>query len=297
MGSHVNIAVLPVAGLGSRFLPATKSMPKEMLPVVDKPLVAYAVEEAVRAGIRTFVFVTSRHKKSLEDYFDDHPEMAQELAAAQKADLQEVLAQTRPAHCQFYFVRQTEPRGTGDALFRAQALVQDQPFAVLFPDELMLEAPGNAGALSELVQAFEATGGKSVLGVVDVPAEQTRAYGIVEPGRWLNADRCEALGIVEKPKNQPPSTLATVGRYIFSAGFMQRLAVIQDQLHGREVFMTDAIAAACAAGDVVAQRMSAERFDCGSKQGYLQAQLAFALRRPELADELKAYLHKVCMQG
>lgn len=287
MNPPVSIAVFPVAGLGTRFLPATKSIPKEMLPVVDKPLMAYALEEAYRAGIRQFVFVTSRHKKALEDYFDDHPEMQEELEAAGKAELLDVLKQTRPRDASFFFTRQNQPRGTGHALYCAEPLVREQAFAVLFPDELMVDE--GQPALGELVSAYARTG-FSVLGVMDVPVEQTRSYGIVVPSETLDTDLVLASGIVEKPKSNPPSRLATVGRYVFAPGFMQRLAAIQDIVHGREVYMTDAIQAAAEAGQVVAKTMSAQRFDCGSKQGYLQANAYLAMRHPELGPEFREFV-------
>lgn len=283
----VDVAVLPVAGLGSRFLPATKSVPKEMLPVVDKPLVAYAVEEALQAGVREFVFVTSRHKKALEDYFDDHPEMQAELEAAGKAALLQELRQTRCAGASYYFVRQTEPRGTGDAVWRAQALVGSRAFAVLFPDELLVAPVGDPSALQQLVQAH-ARDGRGALGVL--PVNNPQDYGVVELAGPLQGHQAQVRHIVEKPKEKAPSNLAVVGRYVFAAGFMGHLERIQNTMHGREVYLTDAIEAACAQGQMNAVELRAQRFDCGSKLGYAQANVALALARPELDGPLRAYL-------
>lgn len=289
--TSVDVAVLPVAGLGSRFLPATKSVPKEMLPVVDKPLVAYAVEEALQAGVREFVFVTSRHKKALEDYFDDHPEMQAELEAAGKAALLQELRQTRCADASYHFVRQTEPRGTGDAVWRAKAVVGERPFAVLFPDELLVAPAGEWSALQQLERAH-ARFGLGALGVL--PVDNPQDYGVVELDGPLDASGlAHVRHIVEKPKGVAPSNLAVVGRYVFAAGFMTHLERIQQTLHGREVYLTDAIEAACARGQMNVVQLQAQRFDCGSKLGYAQANIALALARPELGAPLRAYLSQI----
>lgn len=286
----VQIAVLPVAGLGTRFLPATKSIAKEMLPVVDKPLVAYAVEEALRAGIRTFVFITSRHKKSIEDYFDEHPEMASELEAAGKEHLLEVLSQTLPRNATFLFQRQWAPNGTADAVYRAQPVVRDAPFAVLFPDELMVDR--GVPALGELIEVYAKTEGKSVIGVVEVPKHETPSYGILKPGCAIGTGVFNVEGIVEKPKYDPPSNYAAIGRYVFSAGFMREVYAVHQVLHGRETCLTDAVERAAQQDRVVAKVITARRFDCGSKQGYMQAACAIALQRADLGPGLETFLRK-----
>lgn len=282
---------MPVAGLGSRFLPATKSTPKEMLPVVDKPLVAYAVEEAVKSGITRFVFITSRHKKSLEDYFDNNPEMELELAIAQKASLLEVLKQTRPQGVEFVFIRQPAPRGSGDAIWRAFRSVGKNPFGVMLPDELLVQNSSGPD-MRQLMDVFNATGGKNVVGVQRV--ENPQNYGIVSikdklPG--LNA--WPVNKIVEKPKNNPPSDLGAVGRYVFNAQFWEHLSNNQHVGHGAEICLTDAMAAACTENDMVAALLDSKRFDCGSKQGYLQATVTLALERADLGPEFKEFLKAV----
>lgn len=286
----VQIAVLPVAGLGSRFLPATKSVPKEMLPVVDKPLVAYAVEEALRAGIRTFVFITSRHKKSIEDYFDEHPEMASELEAAGKVHLLDVLSQTLPKDATFFFQRQWSPNGTADAVYRAQPIVRDAPFAVLFPDELLIDS--GTPALGELINVYDKTEGQSVIGVVKVPHQETSSYGILRPGPSVGQGAFRVSGIVEKPKIDPPSNFAAIGRYVFSAGFMREVQAVHRVLHGRETCLTDAVERAALQERVVAKIIEARRFDCGSKLGYVQATCALALQRADLGPDLEVFLRK-----
>lgn len=284
---------MPIAGLGSRFLPATKSIPKEMLPVVDRPLIAYAVEEALQAGIREFVFVTSRSKKALEDYFDVNPEMQAELEAAGKEDLLKELRQTVCSSASYIFLRQPQPRGTGDALWRAHPVVGERPFGVMFPDELLLAKDGLPNAMTQLVRAYE-THGKGAIGVM--PVQNPSAYGVVALAEAL-APNCSLVeGIVEKPKVNPPSNLAAVGRYVFAGGFMRHLGAIQDRVHGREVYLTDAIELACKERTMSCVTLQAQRFDCGSKLGYAQANLALALAREDFGEELCQYALALCSE-
>lgn len=291
MSSSVRYAVLPVAGLGTRFLPATKSIPKEMLPVVDRPLVAYAVEDAYRAGIRNFVFVTSRSKKAVEDYFDHNHEVHAELEAAGKHELLEVLRQTCPRDASFVFVRQPHPRGLGHAVYCAEPVVRDEAFAVLLPDELMVSQSWQPSATQELV-ACHAHTGADVIGVMQVAPEETRSYGIVAPRSSISGNRFAMADMVEKPKRAAPSNYAAIGRYVFGPGFMRRLAHLEAGVGG-EVQLTDAIAAKARSGELVyAQTLQALRFDCGSKVGFLQATVHLALGRSDLSQPFEAWLRE-----
>jgi UTP--glucose-1-phosphate uridylyltransferase len=292
MSQSVRFAVLPVAGLGTRFLPATKSIPKEMLPVVDRPLVAYAVEDAYRAGIRTFVFITSRSKKAVEDFFDRNNEVHAELEAAGKHELLEVLRRSCPPDANFVFVRQPQPRGLGHAVYCAEPIVRDEPFAVLLPDELMVSEPWQSSATQELVSAFNRTGADTI-GVIRVPKEATKQYGIVAPKIDLGsigADGFELADMVEKPTQNAPSQYAAIGRYVFGRGFMCRLAHLEAG-QGGEIQLTDAIALkARSGGPVRALPLKATRFDCGSKLGFLQATVHMALAREDLGPAFQAWL-------
>jgi len=278
-------AVFPVAGIGSRFLPATKASPKEMMPVVDKPLIQYAVEEAVAAGITDMVFITGRNKRAIEDHFDMAYEVEAELAARGKHELLKAVQNVVPRHVNCIYIRQPEPLGLGHAILCAQPVVQDEPFAVILADDLI---DGDPPVIRQMVDIFSSHQ-CSVLGVQDVPREQTRQYGIVRATN-IGSGLEEVQGIVEKPHPQDaPSTLAVVGRYILTARIFHHLSQIQTGAGG-EIQLTDGIAALMQEEKVLAYRFDGTRYDCGSKLGYLKAQVAFGLKHAEFNKEFAAYL-------
>ncbi|WP_435628473.1 UTP--glucose-1-phosphate uridylyltransferase GalU [Candidatus Ferrigenium straubiae] len=278
-------AVFPVAGMGSRFLPATKASPKEMMPIVDKPLIQYAVEEAVAAGITDMVFITGRNKRAIEDHFDKAYELEAELEMRGKEELLRLVREVIPAHINCIYIRQAEALGLGHAVLCAQPVVQDEPFAVILADDLI---DGDTPIVSQMVEVF----GQhqcSILGVQDVPREQTRSYGIVA-ATPLGPDIEEVHSIVEKPKPEDaPSTLAVVGRYILTPRIFHHLQQVQAGAGG-EIQLTDGIAALMREEKMLAYRFKGIRYDCGSKLGYLQATVALGLRHPEVRDEFAAYL-------
>lgn len=281
-------AVFPVAGLGSRFLPATKATAKEMLPIVDKPLIQYAVEEAVEAGITDMVFITGRNKRAIEDHFDKAYELEATLEAAGKKELLRIVQEVVPKHINCIYIRQAEPLGLGHAVLCAHPIVQDEPFAVILADDLM---EGEPAIMKQMVDVFERHQ-CSVLAVQDVPRNQTKQYGIVsvthiEP----NVERVNA--IVEKPTpKEAPSTLAVVGRYILTPRIFKHLQAIQPGAGG-EIQLTDGIAALMQYESLLAYRFNGTRYDCGSKLGYLKAQVAFALKHEELSAEFSEYLKEL----
>lgn len=282
-------AVFPVAGMGSRFLPATKAIAKEMLPIVDKPLIQYAVEEAIAAGITDIIFVTGRTKRSIEDHFDKAYELETELEARGKADLLAIARGTSPKGISFSYTRQSEPLGLGHAVLMAKALVGDEPFAVILPDDFIDPKEGGVGALIEMVHAYRANAGASVLAVQNVERSQTASYGIVST-TVLDALNEIVTGIVEKPKPEvAPSTLAVVGRYILAPEIFGYIEKIKPGAGG-ELQLTDAIAAMLKDKPVIANRFTGTRYDCGSKLGYLQATVACGLKHPETRDDFAAYL-------
>lgn len=281
-------AVFPVAGLGTRFLPATKASPKEMLPIVDKPLIQYAVEEAAAAGIREMIFVTGRSKRSIEDHFDGARELELELAARGKTKLLEQVRNLLPRDVCYSYVRQTEPLGLGHAVLCARALVGNEPFAVVLADDLI-----DAGkpVLRQMTEEFARRGG-AVIGVQNVPRDQTHEYGIVaaEPA---GARIHRVKHIVEKPRpEEAPSALAVVGRYILTPAIFDKLARLRPGAGG-EIQLTDAIQALLADEPVFAYEFFGRRYDCGSKLGYLQATIAYALKHPELGEPFAAYLQAI----
>lgn len=281
-------AVFPVAGMGSRFLPATKASPKEMMPVVEKPLIQYAVEEAVEAGITDMVFITGRNKRSIEDHFDKAYELEAELAARGKIELLRIVQEVIPKHVNCIYIRQTEALGLGHAVLCAQPVVQDEPFAVILADDLI---DGETLVVKQMTEVF-ARHRCSILGVQEVPREQTRQYGIVSSTN-LEPGVEKVNGIVEKPKPEvAPSTLAVVGRYILTPRIFHHLKQVQPGTGG-EIQLTDGIAALMLEEQLLAYRFQGTRYDCGSKLGYLQAQVAFGLKHPELRDEFAAYLATV----
>jgi UTP--glucose-1-phosphate uridylyltransferase len=281
-------AVFPVAGMGSRFLPATKATAKEMLPVVDKPLIQYAVEEAVAAGITDMVFITGRNKRAIEDHFDKAYELEATLEAQGKKELLRIVQEVVPKHINCIYIRQAEPLGLGHAVLCAQPVIQDEPFAVILADDLI---DGDTAIMKQMVDVF-ARHQCSVLGVQDVPRSQTKQYGIVsatniEP----NIERVH--GIVEKPKPEvAPSTLAVVGRYVLTSRIFHHLANVKPGAGG-EIQLTDGIEALMHEETLLAYRFDGIRYDCGSKLGYLKAQVAFGLKHEELRGEFSEYLKTV----
>jgi UTP--glucose-1-phosphate uridylyltransferase len=280
---RVRKCVFPVAGMGSRFLPATKASPKEMMPVVDKPLIQYAVEEAVAAGITDMIFITGRNKRSIEDHFDKAYEVEAELAARGKLKLLELVQNIVPKHINCIYIRQPEALGLGHAVLCAEPVVNDEPFAVILADDLI---DGEPPALRQMAQVY-AKHECSVLGVEEVPHENTRQYGIVqtdgeEPGA--------VSAIVEKPSPEDaPSNLAVVGRYILSPRIFHYLATVQAGAGG-EIQLTDGIAALMLEEKVLAYRFKGVRYDCGSKLGYLQAMVAYGRKHLEVGADFTAYL-------
>ncbi len=288
----VTKAVFPVAGFGTRFLPATKASPKEMLPIVDKPLIQFAVEEAVAAGITDLIFITGRGKRAIEDHFDKAYELEAELHAAGKAKLLKEVRNLLPAGINCVFVRQGEALGLGHAVLCARHLVGDAPFAVILADDL-IDAP--VPVLRQMTEQHAAHGG-SLVAVQNVAREDTASYGIAstKPAKGRLA---RMTGIVEKPRPQEaPSTLGVVGRYVLSPRIFELLAQTRPGA-GREIQLTDAIARLLAEEPVYAWEFEGRRYDCGSKIGYLEATVDFALRHEEVAGEFRAYLAKVAQAG
>ncbi len=288
MKQKITKAVFPVAGMGSRFLPATKATAKEMLPVVDKPLIQYAVEEAVAAGITDMVFITGRHKRAIEDHFDKAYELEATLEASGKLKLLSVVREVVPKHVNCIYIRQAEPLGLGHAVLCAKPVVQDEPFAVILADDLI---DGETPIVKQMVDVF-AQHQCSILGVQNVPREHTRQYGIVSSTN-LEPNVEKVHGIVEKPQpDVAPSTLAVVGRYILTPRIFHHLENIKPGAGG-EIQLTDGIAALMNEERLLAHRFNGIRYDCGSKLGYLQAQVAFGLKHEELRDEFASYLQTV----
>jgi UTP--glucose-1-phosphate uridylyltransferase len=285
MTTKLRKAVFPVAGLGSRFLPVTKASPKEMLPVVDKPLIQYAVEEAAAAGITDMIFITGRNKRAIEDHFDKAYELETELERQGKHALLDAVRSVLPRDARCIYIRQAEPLGLGHAVLCAQPVVGDEPFAVLLADDLI---DGTPPATAHLAQAY-ASAQCSILGVEEVPRARTESYGIVSV-RDPSARLAEVEGIVEKPSpNEAPSTLAVVGRYVLTPRIFDLLASAQPG-RGGEIQLTDAISGLLAHERVLATRLPGKRYDCGSKLGYLQAAVELGVRHPEIGDAFAAYL-------
>lgn len=283
----VTKAVFPVAGLGTRFLPATKASPKEMLPVVDKPLIQYAVEEAVAAGITDMIFVTGRSKRAIEDHFDKAYELETELERRGKTEMLAFVRALLPSHIKCIYIRQAEALGLGHAVLCAQPVVGNEPFAVLLADDL-LDGQDHQPVMRQMVDVYDYYK-CSVLGVQRVPLADTKSYGIVD-SRPV-ADHLEAVRrIVEKPQpEQAPSTLAVVGRYVLTPRIFHHLAHIGKGAGG-EIQLTDGIAALLAEEQVLAYRYQGKRYDCGSKLGYLDATLALALKHPEVGADFARLL-------
>ncbi len=276
--------VFPVAGMGTRFLPATKASPKEMLPIVDKPLIQYAVEEAVEAGCTEMVFITGRNKRSIEDHFDKAYELETELELRQKDKLLAHVRDILPPNITCMYIRQTEALGLGHAVLCAQAAVGNEPFAVILADDL-IDAP--KGALKQMVNVYNQSG-NSVLGVETVDPSQTGSYGIVEVEKLKNYQR--VVNIVEKPKpEEAPSNLAVVGRYILTPRIFDLLTNLPRGAGG-EIQLTDGIARLLDHEFVLAHAFDGKRYDCGSKLGYLEATVAYGLKHPETGEQFKELL-------
>ncbi|CAE6840684.1 UTP--glucose-1-phosphate uridylyltransferase GalU [Paraburkholderia nemoris] len=283
----VTKAVFPVAGLGTRFLPATKASPKEMLPIVDKPLIQYAVEEAMAAGITEMIFVTGRSKRAIEDHFDKSYEVEAELEARGKNKLLELVRSIKPSHVDCFYVRQSEALGLGHAVLCAEKLVGDNPFAVILADDLLYGTPP---VMTQMIEVFDHYH-SSVIGVEEIAAQDTKSYGIIDGKEWGDSI-IKMAGIVEKPEpSMAPSNLGVVGRYVLKPRIFKHLRAITPGAGG-ELQLTDAIQSLLADEQVLAYKYDGTRFDCGSKLGYLKAGVEFALRHPEVRVEFRAYLEQ-----
>ena len=281
----VNKAIFPVAGLGTRFLPATKAQPKEMLPVVDKPLIQYAVEEAYAAGVREMIFVTGRHKRPIEDHFDMTFELEVALERAEKHELLALVRSVKPDDMECIYVRQAQALGLGHAVLCARRLIGNEPFAVLLADDLMV---GEVPVLKQMVEQYNEWR-VSILAVQEVPAEHTRRYGIVA-GTPINDSLMDVSRIVEKPASvDAPSRLGVAGRYILTPGVLHEIANQVGGVGG-EIQLTDGIAGLLRREKVFAYRYQGKRYDCGSKEGFLQANVELALAHPEVGPGFREYL-------
>ncbi|MDQ7081052.1 MAG: UTP--glucose-1-phosphate uridylyltransferase GalU [Paracoccaceae bacterium] len=291
MKNKVTKAIFPVAGLGTRFLPATKSIPKEILTLVDKPLIQYAIDEARAAGISEFIFVTSRGKGALEDYFDSAPQLEESLRKKHKKDLLDILQKTTMPSGAIAYIRQRDPLGLGHAVWCARRLIADEPFAVILTDDVIsAEKP----CLQQMVEAYEEVGGNMVA-AMEVSPEKASSYGLIKAGEEANRV-IEVKGMVEKPKPEDaPSNIAVIGRYILTPKILENL---DDKAVGAggEIQLTDAIAREITVSDnVTAYRFEGKRFDCGSKAGFLEATVSFALERPDLRDDFLSFLENNIM--
>ncbi len=280
--------VLPVAGLGTRVLPATKSIPKEMLPVVDRPLIDYAIEEARAAGIDEFIFVTGRNKEAIENYFDHAYELDETLEKKKKTKQIEAMAHTVPTAGNAIFTRQQKPLGLGHAIWCARKIVGNEPFAISLPDMLVDAEPS---CFAQMVEAYNSVGGANIIAVEDVPREHTDRYGIVATGAQ-QGNMVEITGLVEKPKpEEAPSTLAILGRYILMPEIFQYLES-QGPGAGNEIQLTDAMERMIGNSPFYAASYKGVTYDCGDKLGYLEASVAMGLKHPELGDKFRASLNR-----
>ncbi len=291
MSQTIRKAVFPVAGLGTRFLPATKAAPKEMLPVVDKPLIQYAVEEAYAAGIRHMIFVTGRSKRAIEDHFDTAYELETELEQAQKNELLALVRSVQPDDMVCAYVRQNRMLGLGHAVLCAEPLVGNEPFAVLLADDLMVGPSGQDGVMSQMVRAH-AQQGRSILAVQEVPQDQVRRYGIVA-GESAGKQMIRVEQIVEKPSpEKAPSRMGVAGRYILTPGIFDEIRQ-QTTGVGGEIQLTDAIARLMRREAVYAFQYAGKRYDCGSKEGFLEATVELALQHPQVGESFRQYLQSL----
>jgi UTP--glucose-1-phosphate uridylyltransferase len=285
MKKNIFKAVFPVAGLGTRFLPATKAMPKEMLTVVDKPLIQYAVEEAIASGITELIFVTGRSKRAIEDHFDKAYELEIELALKNKTELLEIVRSIKPSHVDCVYVRQSEALGLGHAVLCAEKLVGNDPFAIILADDLL---SADQPVLQQMIDVYNHYH-SSVIGVEKITKDQSRSYGVIS-GKKLDKNLIKLDGIVEKPAPEDaPSNLGVVGRYVLSSNIFSHIKNLKPG-SGGEYQLTDAIQSLQQKEQVLAYQYDGIRYDCGSKLGYLKATVEFALKHPEVSDEFKAYL-------
>ncbi len=289
MTKPVRKAVFPVGGMGTRFLPATKAMPKEMLPVVDKPLIQYAVEEAINAGIEQFIFVTGRGKSALEDHFDHSHELEESLLDRGKTEIHKTVMDVLPNPGKVFYTRQMQPHGLGHAVWCAKELIGDEPFAVLLADDLVLAPEQNC--LSQMIDVYNQKGG-NVVAIEEVPREETYKYGVMDviedDGRIA-----QARGLVEKPEPEDaPSNLSIIGRYILQPEVFKELDK-QERGAGNEIQLTDAMAKTIPDVDFRGLRFDGQRYDCGSKIGFIEANLAFALARDDLRDGVQGLINKL----
>lgn len=291
MSQHIKTAVFPVAGLGTRFLPATKANPKEMLPIVDKPLIQYAAEEAIAAGVTELIFVTSHSKRAIEDHFDRNFELETVLKERNKEDLLSIVDNVLPKGVHCVYVRQPEALGLGHAVLCAKNVVGNKPFAVILADDLIDD--GNRGCLAQMVEHYEEFQ-CSMLGVQRVPPEETYKYGIIQAERV--GDKISKVSqIVEKPApEEAPSNIAVVGRYILTPRIFDLLEQTEHGAGG-EIQLTDAISALLKYEHVMSHEFEGNRYDCGNKLGYLTATVEFALKHPELKDDFLKYLQSYCL--
>jgi len=282
----VTKAIFPVAGMGTRFLPATKSIPKEILTLVDRPLIQYAIDEAREAGIKEFIFVTARGKSALEDYFDHNPQLENQLRKKDKKALLDTLKATNMDSGAIAYIRQTQPKGLGHAVWCARRLIANEPFAVILPDDVIAS---DRPCLKQMIEAHAETGGNMVA-AMEVPPEQASSYGVLDIKEDMGS-MVSVKGMVEKPAvDKAPSNLAVIGRYILTPNILRNLNQ-QTAGAGGEIQLTDAISTEVEkTGDVYGFRFQGQRFDCGSKAGFLQATIAFALARDDLRDELSGFL-------
>lgn len=291
MHKKIRKAVFPVAGMGTRFLPATKANPKEMLPIVDKPLIQYAAEEAVAAGIDVLIFVIGRNKRSIPDHFDKAYELETEMEEKGKHKMLEVVRNILPPHVSCIYLRQAEALGLGHAVGITRPVVGDEPFAVILADDLV-DGQGSGAAIGQMLDVYNRHG-CSILGVEEVPHEDTNRYGVVSP-EAMEDDLWRVKGIVEKPDpRDAPSNMAVVGRYILTPRIFDLLETT-GRGAGGEIQLTDAIASLLDEEQVLAYRFKGKRYDCGSKLGYLQATVEYALKHPELQADFSAYLDALC---
>lgn len=290
MTRKVTKAVFPVAGLGTRFLPATKSVPKEIMTLVDRPLIQYAIDEARAAGIKEFIFVTSRGKSALEDYFDHAPELENALKSKGKTELLDALEETYMDSGAIAYIRQHKPMGLGHAVWCARRMIGNEPFAVMLPDDVIA---ADKPCLAQMIEAYEETGG-SMVAAMRVPEEKTSSYGILDIESEKAGGLAKVRGMVEKPPVETaPSNLAVIGRYILTPDVLNNLNDAK-QGAGGEIQLTDAIAREIEEGRPVhGLQFEGQRFDCGSKAGFLQATVSFALARPDLQEEFYSYLNDI----
>lgn len=280
----VRKAVIPAAGLGTRFLPETKAMPKEMLPIVDTPTIQLIVEEALESGIEEILIITGKHKRAIEDHFDSNLELEENLKAKGKTELLEIVDKTTKIN--LHYIRQKSPEGLGHAVLQAKTFVGDEPFVVLLGDDLMVD---EVPLTKQLMNDYEKTG-SSVVAVMEVPKEETNKYGVIDPSKQITEDMYEVQGFVEKPNpEEAPSNLAIIGRYLLTPEIFDLLAT-QSRGAGNEIQLTDAINRLNQIQKVYAHKFNGIRFDTGDKFGYMMTNIAFGLQHPQIKDQLREYI-------